>query len=75
VIESIRKSPPTCAPARPAAARWLEECLRRIADAHGEGSRVFIKVYADAAARRLIVRMPRAAAARRPRRSQGSRCR
>jgi aspartyl-tRNA(Asn)/glutamyl-tRNA(Gln) amidotransferase subunit A len=27
----------------------VEECLRRIADAHGEGSRVFIKVYADSA--------------------------
>ena len=27
----------------------VEECLRRIADAHGEGSRVFTRVYADAA--------------------------
>ena len=27
----------------------VEECLRRIADADGEGSRVFIRVYADAA--------------------------
>jgi aspartyl-tRNA(Asn)/glutamyl-tRNA(Gln) amidotransferase subunit A len=27
----------------------VEECLRRIADAHGEGSRVFTRVYANAA--------------------------